>query len=233
MENKLYCFPSLDNQMSYHFASNSNPNALTMQTSALHTLLADSNSSTESLDYFNASLPKIKIDPVQPVQPVNLQPLKLDDDDVSIEYLPTSPSPTPTLVDKTPAPLPTREEQHRTAHTAQEVEAKANAANTATKKYCANTANNFCAAFNKMAIPAAHTTLPTIMQSCTNLQHIYQILHPLSDSEDKSIDNDYYAPWTILLSHAVLYLYSLTICTTRPFLPDYNFLILLTYYLDT
>ena len=33
-----------------------------------------------------------------------------------------------------------------------------------------------------------------------------------------------YAPWTILLSHAILYLYSLTIYTTRPLLPDYDFL---------
>ena len=33
-----------------------------------------------------------------------------------------------------------------------------------------------------------------------------------------------YTPWTILLSHTVLYLYSLTICTTRPFLLDYDFL---------
>ena len=33
-----------------------------------------------------------------------------------------------------------------------------------------------------------------------------------------------YTPWTILLSCTVLYLYSLTMCTTRPFLPDYDFL---------
>ena len=42
-----------------------------------------------------------------------------------------------------------------------------------------------------------------------------------------------YAPWTILLSHAVLYLYSLTMCTTGPFLLDYDCLIGLTRYLDT
>ena len=42
-----------------------------------------------------------------------------------------------------------------------------------------------------------------------------------------------YAPLTILLSHAVLYLYSLTMCTTRPFLPDYDCLIGLMHYLDT
>ena len=33
-----------------------------------------------------------------------------------------------------------------------------------------------------------------------------------------------YAPWTILLSHTILYLYSLTMCTTGPFLLDYDFL---------
>ena len=33
-----------------------------------------------------------------------------------------------------------------------------------------------------------------------------------------------YALWTILLLHAILYLYSLTMCITRPFLPDYDFL---------
>jgi len=102
-----------------------------MQTSALCTLLANSNSSTESLDYFNASLPKIKINSAKPVQPIDLQPLKLDnDDDVSNVYLPSSPSLTPTLIDKTPVPLPTREEKHRTTHTTQEVEAKDDAANT-------------------------------------------------------------------------------------------------------
>ena len=97
-----------------------------MQTSALHTLLANSNSSTKSLDYFNASLPKIQINPVEHIQPVDLRLLRLDNNDVSIEYLPSSPSLTPTLVDETPVLLPTREEKHRTTHTTQEVEAKDN-----------------------------------------------------------------------------------------------------------
>jgi len=39
-----------------------------------------------------------------------------------------------------------------------------------------------------------------------------------------------YTPWTIC---AILYLYSLTICTTRLLLPDYDCLIGLTHYLDT
>jgi len=46
-------------------------------------------------------------------------------------------------------------------------------------------------------------------------------------------DRSCYAPWTILLSRAILYLYSLTMCTTRPFLPDYDCLIGLMCYLDT
>jgi len=41
---------------------------------------------------------------------------------------------------------------------------------------------------------------------------------------------EYYAPWTIC---AILYLYSPTMCTTRPFLPDYDCLIGLMCYLDT
>ena len=72
MENKPYCSPSSDTKLSHHFVPDSNPNASIMQTSALCTLLANSNSSTESLNYFNAALPKIKIDPVEPIQPIDL-----------------------------------------------------------------------------------------------------------------------------------------------------------------
>ena len=98
-----------------------------MQTSALRTLLNASNSSTESLEYYNAQLPRIM---VNSVEPVNLRPLKLDDDEISIEYLSTSPSPSPTLVNEIPAPLPTREEQHQAIHTTREVEAQHDAMRT-------------------------------------------------------------------------------------------------------
>ena len=127
MENKPYCSPSLDNQLSHHFTPNSNPNAFAMQTSALRTLLR--NDSSESLEYYNAKLPKIKINPVEPVQPINLRPLKLDNDEILIEYLPTSPSLSPTLVDQNTA-LPTREEHHQAVHTAHEVEAQHDAMQT-------------------------------------------------------------------------------------------------------
>ena len=185
-----------------------------MQTSALRTLL--NNDSSDSLEYFNAQLPKIKINPIEPVQPVDLRPLTLDDDEVSIECL--TPSPSQTLVDNPIKPLPTREERHRTVHTTQDIEARDNVAEAfadktrneatdhvaaldasktrfphyvarshakaVTKDYIETAADNFCAAFNETAAPAAHTAPPSAKQACANLRHIYRILHPLSDSKD-------------------------------------------------
>ena len=77
-----------------------------MQTSTFRTIL--DNDSSDSLEYYNARLPKIQIDPIKPVQPVNLRPLMLDDDEVSIKCL--TPSLSQTLVDDPIEPLPTREE---------------------------------------------------------------------------------------------------------------------------
>ena len=220
----------MDTKQFHYSILKPSPNASTMQTSALYNLLADSNSSTESLDYFNASLPKIKIDPVEHVQPIDLQPLRLDNNDISIEYLPTSPSPTPTLVDETSAPLPTREEKHRTAHTTREVEAKDKAANTATKKYHTSTADNFCTTFNEMAAPSAYTALPTTAQAHANLQHIYCILHPLNNNSsdndscssrwDSNDNEEYAALWPLPLTTPIkgdnIHPLQLTVCRPHP-----------------
>ena len=102
-------------------------------------------------------------------------------------------------------------------------------ANTTTKKYHANAANDFCTAFNKMATPLAHTASPTTAQAHANLRHIYRILHFLDDLSnndshssgwDSNDDEEYTALWpsppTTLIEEDDMHPLQLTVCGLHP-----------------